>query len=220
MLNTGAIEIEAAGERLWLLPERAAHWPRLKTLLIADAHLGKAAAFRRAGIPVPSGTTDENLQQLTGLIEKLDAERVVFLGDMLHSRVARESSAEAFIRWRALHARVQMVLVRGNHDRRAGDPPCEWQVECVDDPMRVDGIALCHMPRAVDGSYAIGGHTHPAATLTGRAREHVRLPCFLFTREYAILPAFGPFTGMADVRARAGDRLYVIAGTQVIAAQE
>lgn len=212
----GAVEIELARERLWLLPERAAYWPRLKTLLIADAHLGKAAAFRHAGVPVPSGTTDENLQRLTTLIETLDTERVVFLGDMLHSRVARVSSAEAFIRWRAHHAAVEMILVRGNHDRHAGDPPCEWQVECVDDPMIVDDIALCHMPRAVEGTYAIAGHTHPAATLTGHAREHVRLPCFLFTQTYAILPAFGPFTGMADVEAGKGDRLYVVAGDRVL----
>ena len=218
-LVPGAMEIHIAGERLWLLPERAAYWPRVKTLLIADAHLGKAAAFRRAGIPVPSGTTDENLQRLTDLMSSLDVERTVFLGDMLHSRVARQTSAEAFIRWRALHAHVKMVLVRGNHDRHAGDPPDEWQVECVDEPMIVGGIALCHMPHAVEGFYAIGGHTHPSATLTGRARERVRLPCFLFTRDHAILPAFGPFTGTADVEPQNGDRLYVVAGAQVVAAQ-
>ena len=137
---------------------------------------------------------------------------------MLHSRVARASSAEAFTPVAREAACVQMVLVRANHDRRAGDPPCDWLVDCVHDPMIVDGMALCHMPRAVGGYYAIGGHVHPAATLTGHAREHVRLPCFLFTAEYAILPAFGPFTGMADVEAAAGDRLYVIAGTQVVAA--
>jgi metallophosphoesterase superfamily enzyme len=44
----------------------------------------------------------------------------------------------------------------------------------------------------------------------------VRLPCFFFTRDYAILPAFGPFTGMADVEPQAGDRVYVVAGAQVV----
>ena len=46
----GALETEAGGERLWLLPDRAAYWPRTETLLVADAHLGKAAAFRREGV--------------------------------------------------------------------------------------------------------------------------------------------------------------------------
>jgi DNA ligase-associated metallophosphoesterase len=202
---------------LWLLPERAAFWPRLGTLLVADAHLGKAAAFRRAGIPVPSGTTEENLQRLTTLVRTLEAARIVFLGDMLHSRVARETSAEAFVLWREEHDAVEMVLVRGNHDRRAGDPPPDWRVQCFDDPWTLASVALCHMPRPVPDYYAIGGHTHPAATLVGRGREHVRLPCFLFTPEYAILPAFGPFTGMANVEPAADDRLYVVAGDRVVA---
>jgi uncharacterized protein len=216
----GALEIQSAGERLWLLPQRAAYWPRRNTLLIADAHLGKAAAFRRAGVPVPSGTTDENLQRLTGLLGTLGAERIVFLGDLLHSRVARESSAAGFRSWRQQHGKIDMTLVRGNHDSRAGDPPCEWRVDCVDDPLIVDGIALCHLPRSVPGHYGIAGHTHPAVRLTGRGGEHLRLPCFLFTADYAVLPAFGPFTGMADVEPRTGERVYVVAGEQVISAAD
>ena len=213
----GALETEAAGERLWLLPERAAYWPRTHTLLVADAHLGKAAAFRREGVPVPAGTTDENLRQLTRLIDALDARRIVFLGDMLHNRVAPDATGRAFVRWRERHANVGMALVRGNHDRRAGDPPREWRVECVDEPWTIEGLALCHLPQAVPGRYALAGHVHPAARLAGRGREIVRLPCFFFTRDYAILPAFGPFTGMADVEPQDGDRVYVVAGARVIA---
>lgn len=216
--HAGALEIQSAGERLWLLPERAAYWPRRDTLLIADAHLGKAAAFRRAGIPVPSGTTDENLQRLTGLIEALRPECIVFLGDMLHSRVARTSSAAGFQRWREQHSPIDMTLVRGNHDRHAGDPPGAWRVDCVDDPLLVDGLALCHLPRAVPGHYAIAGHAHPAARFAGRGGQHLRLPCFLFTADYAILPAFGPFTGMSDIEPRSGDGVYVVAGDRVITA--
>jgi DNA ligase-associated metallophosphoesterase len=215
----GSLEIEAAGETLWLLAERAAYWPRTRAVLIADAHLGKAAAFRRAGVPVPSGTTEENLQRLSALVGALDANRVVFLGDMLHSRVALDATAQAFKRWRAEHAQVDVLLARGNHDRRAGDPPRDWLVRCVDEPHIEGGLALCHIPQAVPGSYAIGGHVHPAVTLAGRGREHVRLPCFFFTKDYAILPAFGPFTGMADVEPAEGDRVYVVAGSRVVAAR-
>jgi DNA ligase-associated metallophosphoesterase len=211
-----SVEVQAAGERLGLLPGRAAFWPREAMLLVADAHLGKAAAFRQAGIPVPSGTTDENLRRLGALLRSCGAKRLVFLGDMLHSAVARRSSAEAFVQWRKEHADVAISLVRGNHDRRAGDPPREWGVECIDEPYIVHGLALCHLPRPVPGAYAIGGHVHPAAKLFGRGREHVRLPCFLFTGDYAILPAFGPFTGMADVEAAEGDRLYVVADDRVV----
>jgi len=54
------IECTVAGEKLVLLAERAVFWPAKKALFVADFHLGKAASFRRAGIPLPSGTTTEN----------------------------------------------------------------------------------------------------------------------------------------------------------------
>ena len=44
----------------------------------------------------------------------------------------------------------------------------------------------------------------------------MRLPCFWLTADYAVLPAFGAFTGMADVAAGADDRLYVVAGDRVM----
>ena len=212
----GALEVEAGGERLSLLPERALYWPRERSLLIADAHLGKAAAFRREGVPVPSGTTEENLQRLSAIVDALDPKRLVFLGDMLHNRAARDATAEAVRAWRERHAKLEVVLVRGNHDKRAGDPPREWRVECVDEPLLAAGLALCHVPQPIPGRYAIAGHVHPAVTLAGRAREHVRLPCFFFTRDYAILPAFGSFTGHADVEPQEGDRVYVVADSSVL----
>ena len=75
------------------------------------------------------------------------------------------------------------------------------------------------MPRAVPGPYAIAGHMHPAARLTRpRRASSLRLPCFFFTSTLRDLPAFGPFTGMADVEPAPGDRVYVAAGSRVVAA--
>jgi len=213
----GALEIAVGGECMWLLPEFAAYWPRTKTLLIADAHLGKAAAFRKAGIAVPAGTTEENLEGFTALLRSTGATRILFLGDLMHNTAARNAAGAAFIRWRARRAEVEMILVRGNHDRHAGDPPCEWGVTCVDEPHRIDGIALAHFPQAVPGSYAIAGHMHPCAHLAGRGRESLRLPCFYVTPRFAILPAFGAFTGTADVAPTPEDRVYVIAEGRVLA---
>jgi DNA ligase-associated metallophosphoesterase len=212
----GSFEVSAGDERVWLLPQLAAYWPRRRALLIADAHLGKAAAFRKGGVAVPAGTTADNLLRLSAVVRSVDAQTIIFLGDLLHSAIARSVSTHAFVRWRAQHSHLRLVLVRGNHERRAGDPPPEWQVDCVDDPHCLEGIALCHLPRPVSGSFAIGGHTHPAARLVGPAREQLRLPCFLFGPQYAILPAFGSFTGMADVEPGPGDRVYVVAGNQVM----
>jgi metallophosphoesterase superfamily enzyme len=70
-------------------------------LIIADIHFGKAAAFRSFGIPVPRGTTTENLDALDALIEATGAGHVLFLGDFLHARAAHAASTQAaMLAWR------------------------------------------------------------------------------------------------------------------------
>ena len=83
------VECEVAGEKLVLLPERAVFWPKRKALFIADFHLGKAATFRSAGIPLPSGTTRENLERLDRAVVNTKARQVIFLGDFLHAASGR-----------------------------------------------------------------------------------------------------------------------------------
>ena len=67
-------EIECAGENILLLSDRALYWPKKKTLLIADVHLGKAEYFRKNGIPVPVGTTKLILFRLDKLISQYPTE--------------------------------------------------------------------------------------------------------------------------------------------------
>jgi DNA ligase-associated metallophosphoesterase len=217
MRPEGSTEVRAGDEALWLLPGRAAFWSRASTLLIADAHLGKAAAFRRGGIPVPQGTTESNLSRLSALVARCRAQRIVFLGDLVHDATARRAAGNAFVRWREQHRALHVMLVRGNHDRRAGDPEPAWRIQVVQEPAIEDTLALCHTPREVTGCYALAGHMHPGARLSGRGRESLRLPCFWFTHTHAVLPAFGDFTGLADVAPTAGDRVFVDTGSAVIA---
>src|SRR5690606_14539343 len=48
--------------------------------------------------------------------------------------------------WRARHRKVDVVLVRGNHDSRAGDPPARCGIEVVNPGHRVAGLRLLHEP--------------------------------------------------------------------------
>ena len=208
--------IVVGGERLALLPEKAAFLPDHGTLLIADAHVGKSASFRRLGIPVPGGTTTETLTALDTLVERVGARRIVFLGDLLHSAHAHAAPAmAAFVGWRRLHPELDLTLVRGNHDDRAGDPPARLGIVTVDEPLRLGGLWLCHHPVARAGGYVLGGHRHPCVTLSGRAFDRLRLPCFWFARGVGVLPAFGAFTGMHPIGAVPGDRIFVVADRQV-----
>ncbi len=175
------LQIEVAGARLGLLPQRAALLVDEGCLLVADAHIGKAVSFRRLGVPVPRGTTTQTLQRLSEAIELSGARRVVFLGDLLHSAHAQApATLQALAQWRHRHAAVELLLVRGNHDDRAGDPPAELGMVVVDEPLTLGGLALCHHPRPQPGAYVLAGHLHPCAMLGGRAHQRLRLPCFHF----------------------------------------
>ena len=79
------MELLAGGALLRLLPERAAYLPEHHTLLVADAHIGKAQAFRRLGVPVPGGTTAATLQRLSRAVATTGARHIVFLRDLLHN---------------------------------------------------------------------------------------------------------------------------------------
>jgi len=211
------IDCEIAGERLLLLAERAAFWPARETLFVADFHLGKAASFRAAGIPMPAGTTSENVERLGRAIDRTRASRVVFLGDFLHSAEGRAARTFArFTAWREAHDGVKLTLVRGNHDRKAGDPPAEWRIDCVDAGASLGPFVLNHEPGASRAGYALAGHIHPAVRLSGDGDESLRLPCFWFAKRHGVLPAFGAFTGSAVVRPRPGDRVFVIAEEEVV----
>ena len=211
------LEIEVKGEKLLLLPERAAFWSRQSMLLVADPHWGKAATFRVSGIPVPAGTTSDAIARLDSIIMRTGARKICFLGDLLHAREGRSQGMFDSLRsWRERHRELEVVLVRGNHDKRAGDPPGELRFDCVDAPSVSAPFVLAHHPVASERGYVISGHVHPGIRLYGRGGMRERLPCFWFGKDYAILPAFGDFTGLGDVEAGDCDSVYAIAGDAVV----
>lgn len=211
------IRLDLQGESLLLLPERALLWERTGTLVVADAHLGKAASFRAAGLPLPGGTTTETLSRLSTALDRAGARRLLLLGDFFHARAGRAARTLAAIAsWRERHADLEVVLVRGNHDRGAGDPPREWGFDCHDEPRIEPPFAFRHHPEEENSRYVLAGHIHPAVSLSGMGGQREKLPCFLFGERIGLLPAFGDFTGGATVRPRRGDQVYVVAGEEVI----
>jgi len=222
-------EHQAGGARLVPLPERALWLPDAGLLLVADAHIGKAQSFRRLGVPVPEGTTAGTLARLDAALARCAANEaavrgVVFLGDLLHAARGRGAATLAAVAaWRGRHAALDLVLVRGNHDSHAGDPPADWGVTCVDEPWSppgLGGLALAHHPEpghARDGRYVLAGHVHPAVVLGGRAHQRLRLPCFHFGPAVGVLPAFGEFTGSHVLPRGPADRVFACTADAVVA---
>ena len=210
------LSLEHCGETLWLLPDKAIYWPARRTLLVADVHIGKAASYRALHQPVPRGTTDATLARLDALLNSYDCEQLIILGDFLHARTALSPGTLASLHtWRSRHSAVNVVLVRGNHDRHAGDPPVDLGIEVRDEPLLLEPFALRHEPTPHPSHPVLAGHVHPVYLLRGRARQRLRLPCFLIDAQVSLLPAFGEFTGGWLVEPGSDTRVFLAAGDQV-----
>jgi DNA ligase-associated metallophosphoesterase len=212
------LHLDLAGEPVRLLPERALFWPGACALIVADVHWGKAAAFRSAGIPIPGGATRRDLDRLEAAIGRTGARRLIVLGDLFHARAGRIATRTlAHLRsWRDERESLEIQLVRGNHDRHAGDPPPDLRVNCLDAPAFLPPFALRHEPRLTDGGYTLAGHVHPGVVISGRGLFSDRLACFVVGERMAVLPAFGSFTGMGMVRPEESERVFAVADDEVV----
>lgn len=141
-------------------------------------------------------------------------------------------TVQAVADWRNDHPNLEVVLVKGNHDRKCGELPPSLNIESVEEPHLLGPFWLVHEPMKVPSefedpapnserqtpgpAYALCGHIHPCVRLEGAAQTSHRLPCFWFTERVAVLPAFGSFTGCARIQPAQGDRVFVIADNQIV----
>ncbi|MGL4422969.1 MAG: ligase-associated DNA damage response endonuclease PdeM [Gemmataceae bacterium] len=199
-----------------ILPAPALYLPAPQTLLVADMHWGKADTFRAAGVPI-GDTLALDLARLSDVLRQSGARRLIILGDLFHAKAGKSPQVlSAISAWRVEHSELQITVIRGNHDRHAGDPPAAWGFECVNEPLLEPPLAFRHFPEPTPGHYTLAGHLHPSYTIRGRGRQHLKLPCFHFSHAVGILPAFGSFTGTAAVDPAPDDRLFLVADSTIV----
>jgi DNA ligase-associated metallophosphoesterase len=208
-----SLRIDAMGEALWLLPEGAVWWPAGQTLFAADLHLGKGAAFRAQGQPVPAGTSARTLARLHELVVTHDAAQLVVLGDFWHGPEGLTPALLDDVA--AFAARVPTVLVLGNHDRRIH--PAGLPLRAVNGSLALGPLAAAHEPPPLGTpGFTLAGHWHPAVSLGSRAGDRLRRPCFVRYPHALVLPAFGGLTGAMTLRphdlARQGADIAVLGG--------
>jgi uncharacterized protein len=212
----GIARSQVAGEQLWLHPFRGAYWARQHTLFVADLHLGKALHFRREGVPVPTAVSQENWDRLIALLLDFRPQRVLFLGDLFHSDYNREW--EDFCHTLDQFHEISFELILGNHDSLPPEAYAKANLMVHRGALKAPPFLLTHhpVPEPSPGWYNLAGHLHPCVFLKGRGRLRERLPCYFFGKAGGVLPAFGAFTGMAQIRPKAEEQVYVIAGREVI----
>lgn len=208
-------------QRLWLLPEKAIYWQKKKMLLIADLHIGKSGHFRKNGIPVPGKVNTSNINLVNSLIQKMDVEHLVILGDLFHSNANEEW--ESFREWRNQYSKLQVTLVIGNHDIL---PNALYHSSHVNlfKQLTIAPFHFIHDLNTIDedrhnGNYILSGHIHPAVKLKGKGRQSLKLPCFYFGSDQGILPAFGQFTGTHVIEPNEGDRVFTVVNSEIFSFQ-
>lgn len=210
------VAVRLDGVDLVLRGDGAAWMPEGRTLFAADLHLGKGAVFRARGVPVPSGDSAADLARLSDALTDTGADRLVILGDLAHGRGSFDGHVVAALTaFRGRHPDLAVTVVRGNHDRAAGDPPAVLGFDVVAEPARVAGVTARHHPPdagvaapASSEGAVLAGHLHPVVVLR-EGPGRLRVPCFWWRTPVLVLPAWGRFTGGHRVRPHAGDRVVV-----------
>ena len=215
------MNLRFADEDFVLLADRAILWPRRRALLVADTHFGKDALFQARGVPVPTDVTAHDLTRLGGLVDVNEVHELIVLGDFFHGRESNDAEMTRGLKaWRDARPHVAVTLLRGNHDRHAGDPDDSLDIACLNS-LTIDAVKLQHDPLPDDAPNdddvsILCGHVHPAATLADFDGTVVKLPCFVLDARQLILPAFGRFTGTATMPRKPGRELLIAAHGRVL----
>lgn len=217
-MNCDGLDFPFLGQKLILLCQKAIYWEEERALICADVHLGKGGHFRKAGIAIPRDLAQDDLAVLSDLIREYQPRKLIFLGDLFHSDM--NNDWDWFALWREQFPKLEIILVRGNHDVIQDKHYQQLNISLRDELLMAPFLMLHHpldvAQQADVRGYVLCGHIHPGVTLHGRGRQSVTLPCFFFSDKQAILPSFGKFTGRVSMQRRQTDKLFAVLPGKVI----
>ena len=217
-------------QQLWLTSGRSIFWEEERALIASDLHFGKTGHFRKSGLAVPQAVYKEDLQRLVSQIMYFQPRQLIIVGDLFHSRMNKEM--DLFQRWRENFPDLEIHLIKGNHDIL----DAAWYIGA--------GIKVCHPHLAMSHfqfvhdietditedmniaagawsarNYSFSGHIHPGIRVSGAGRQSLCFPCFYFGKDYAVLPAFSRFTGVAMIQPEKNEHVFAIVEDQIMQIQ-
>ncbi len=214
--HSDGLAVTLAGEHLSLGGAGTCWYPAFSALIVADIHLGKAAAFRASGLPVPEGHGSRDLHLLGDLVTAAGARRLVIAGDLLHAPGGITAPVEAdILDFRERLPGVEIILVPGNHDRTISRHAKAWGMDIAPNH-DLGPFRIVHKPEdAPFGQPSIAGHLHPAMRWSRPGHGSLRCRCFWWraAENQLVLPSFGSFTGSSSVRPAAGDKVFISTGS-------
>jgi metallophosphoesterase superfamily enzyme len=119
------------------------------------------------------------------------------------------------VKWRNDFSSLHIQLVKGNHDILKKDWYSSVNISLTTDHLSIDNFCFVHdIKEACETSgkidYYFSGHMHPCISLKGIGRQALKFPCYHFTEQHAVLPAFGKFTGTALIKKKPSDKVFAV----------
>ncbi len=179
-LIDGAIALP--GGLLWL--------SRSKTLVAADAHLGYEDVI---GSALPLWSTAETTQTLLLAARRMQANEIVFLGDIIHSTRMSESAAKTVNNaLNLLRKECAITLIAGNHEGRTRGTAILGETK---DAIERDNWFLLHGDEPLQSHRCIIGHLHPSLPLDANHS----VPVFLAAPHLIVVPALTPYSSGLNI---------------------
>ncbi len=203
-----------------LSANRTIFWEEQRALILSDLHLGKSGHFRKSGIAIPQTVFKDDMQRLLAEIQFYKPNQLIIVGDLFHSTMNKEH--DMFLRWRKDIPHVSINLVKGNHDILKDKWYNEAEIVVFKKQLSIQNFTFTHDINECslqEGHYCFSGHIHPGILMRGAGKQAMSLPCFYFTKKYAVLPAFGKFTGTFSIQPQAGESIFCLAQNKILQMQ-
>ena len=185
-----------ANKKFSLFANGELYWPGKKTLIISDLHLEKGSFFTESNQYIPPFDTTETLRNLSDFINNHPVEKIIFLGDLIHDKLAlqrmTEKSKDLFFK---ILENIDCTLTVGNHDNISflKDIGLTLTNEVV-----IDGICFSHYP-SYDQRFSVFGHYHPKVKLIINSRG-IWVACFVLSKKRILMPSYGYYTGGLSIK--------------------
>ncbi|MFT3843504.1 MAG: ligase-associated DNA damage response endonuclease PdeM [Lacibacter sp.] len=211
-------KLEWKNQTLWLSPESCLYWEQEQALIVSDIHFGKSGHFRKEGIGIPQTVFKEDLQRLISQVLFFKPKQLLVAGDFFHSRM--NSELLLFEKWRRDLSALPIHLIKGNHDILENSWYKKNKIEVHEQQLQMNCFSFVHEMNneilSAGETYFFTGHIHPGISISGLGKQSLRFPCFYFTETYAVLPAFGKFTGLYPVKPKKKDRVFAIVNKSIM----
>jgi len=189
-----------------LLPSKMIYIKSLSALAFSDLHIGLEFAFAESGVFIPPLQYKVIKREIKRSVKKFKPQRIIIVGDLKHtfSQKTLQEHKEVIDMLKALkNLDVDVILIRGNHDNFIRGILERYDVLNV--PYLIEGEYLFihghkKIPEGlnIQKKRIVMGHMHPTITIFDYISRD-KLPVFLVSPQYIILPALTPLLPGLDI---------------------